>query len=121
MNSLSAVGHTAARLRWVKTIHTLAWAFFAGSIVALWISAAVGRFGLALVFAAIVLVEVIILAFNGMRCPLTAIAARYTPDRQPNFDIYLPEWLARWNKEIFGTLYFLGLLYALGRWKGWIG
>ena len=121
MNSLSAVAHAAARLRAVKTIHTLAWAFFAGSIVALWISAGVGRFDWALAFAAIVLVEVLVLAFNGLRCPLTPIAARYTEDRRPNFDIYLPEWLARWNKQIFGPMYLLGLLYAWARWKGWIG
>ena len=110
-----------ARLRAVKSIHTLAWAFFVGSIFAVPISAWAGRFGWALGFAGIVLVEVIILVFNGLRCPLTPIAARYTSDRRPNFDIYLPEWIARWNKEIFGTLYLLGILYALARWKGWIG
>lgn len=74
---------------------------------------------LAALFIGTVLVEVVILAFNSWRCPLTAVAARYTDDRRPNFDIYLPEWLARWNKEIFGTLYVAGILLTVGRWLRW--
>jgi hypothetical protein len=44
--------------------------------------------------------------------PLTAIAERYTDDRRANFDIWLPEWLARHNKSIFGTMFVLGLIYT---------
>lgn len=53
---------------------------------------------------------------NRGRCPLTTIAARYTDDRRDNFDIYLPLWLARYNKVIFGSLFGVGLLLAIGRW-----
>jgi hypothetical protein len=60
-----------------------------------------------------VCLEVLILVFNSWRCPLTGVAARYTPDRRDNFDIYLPEWLARHNKGVFGTLFVLGLVFAL--------
>jgi hypothetical protein len=63
-----------------------------------------------------VFVEVLVLVFNRWRCPLTPIAARYTADRRDNFDIYLPEWLARHNKLIFGLLYSVGLLYTFARW-----
>ena len=42
------------------------------------------------------------LAVNHMRCPLTDLAARYTVNREDNYDIYLPPWLARHNKQIFG-------------------
>jgi len=58
-----------------------------------------------------VLVEVAVLVANRLRCPLTAIAARYTEDRRANFDIYLPEWLARHNQRIFGSLYAIGVAY----------
>ncbi len=51
-----------------------------------------------------------------MRCPLTDLAARYTGDRSPNFDIYLPPLLAHYNKEIFGLLFIAGLLLGLARW-----
>lgn len=44
------------------------------------------------------------------------MAARYTDDRRDNFDIYLPVWLARYNKLIFGPLYFVGVAFALARW-----
>ncbi len=118
---MSAQSRGSAPLHAIKTLHTMVWAFFVGSIVAVPISARVERFDWALGFAGIVLVEVVVLAFNDMRCPLTAIAARYTSDRRPNFDIYLPEWLARYNKEIFGPLFGLGLLYALVGWMGWLG
>ena len=50
-----------------------------------------------------------------MRGPLTAWAARYTTDRRDNFDIYLPLWLARHNKSIFGALYVAGAVFALVR------
>jgi hypothetical protein len=59
-----------------------------------------------------------VLAVNRWRCPLTPIAARYTEDRRANFDIYLPEWLARYNKEIFGTLYLAGVVLLVVRWVG---
>ena len=74
------------------------------------------RFGLFLGLAGIVLVEVAVLALNRLRCPLTAVAARYTDDRRDNFDIYLPLWLAKYNKHIFGVLYGAGLLLGLVRW-----
>lgn len=44
------------------------------------------------------------------------VAARYTGDRNDNFDIYLPLWLARYNKPIFGTLFVVGVAVALCAW-----
>ncbi len=73
--------------------------------------------GVALVLIAIVSCEVAVLFLNRMRCPLTAVAARYTDDRRDNFDIYLPEWLARYNKLIFGTSFGAGCAFALIQWK----
>ncbi|MES2319357.1 MAG: hypothetical protein V4631_17905 [Pseudomonadota bacterium] len=102
-----------AKLRLVKVVHTLAWAFFAGCIVAIPVLAACGQFRLAWWAIGIVALEVLVLAANGMVCPLTAVAARYTDERAANFDIYLPRWLARWNKHIFGSLYVLGILLTL--------
>jgi len=69
----------------------------------------------------IVLVEVFILALNGWQCPLTGLAARHTDDRRPNFDIYLPAWLARRNEVIFGSLFVAGEAIVILRWRGWIG
>jgi hypothetical protein len=45
------------------------------------------------------------------------VAARYTPDRQDNFDIYLPLWLARHNKLIFGAAYVAGVACTIVLWR----
>lgn len=104
------------RLIAIKLVHTVVWAIFAGCIVAIPVASMVGEHRLAAWLAAIVAGEVVVLVVNKMRCPLTGVAARYTEDRRDNFDIYLPEWLARHNKLIFGGLYFAGLVFALARW-----
>ena len=106
------------RLRLIKAVHTVAWAFFVGCIAAVPLFAWAERFGLALLCIGIVTVEVVVIVVNGWRCPLTAVAARYTDDRRPNFDIYLPEWLARYNKEIFGSLFGGGVLLTVALWLG---
>jgi hypothetical protein len=103
----------ATALRVVKTVHTIVWAVFAGSIVAIPVLAWLDQMFAATLLIGLVLVECVVLAVNRMRCPLTGIAARYTDDRRDNFDIYLPLWLARYNKLIFGLLFAAGLLFTL--------
>jgi hypothetical protein len=100
----------------IKLLHTAVWLFFVGCIVAIPIAAALGQFGWAAAFSGMVLLECAVLALNRGRCPLTDVAARYTDQRAANFDIYLPEWLARYNKEIFGTLFVLGEVFLVLRW-----
>jgi hypothetical protein len=95
-------------LQWIKLVHTIAWALFASAILAIPLLVRIGAFEWALGLSALVLVEVSVLLANGMRCPLTAVAARYTKDRSDNFDIYLPVWLARHNKLIFGSIFVIG-------------
>jgi hypothetical protein len=110
-----------AMLRAVKVIHTIAWALFAGCIFAIPVFAWRGEFTVAMVLIAIVFVEVFVILANDWRCPLTDVAARYTDDRRDNFDIYLPVWLARHNKRIFGSLFAVGLFYTLVQWRSWTG
>lgn len=105
-----------ARLTLIRLLHTGAWAFFAGCILLLPIAAYAGRFGLALVLIGLVFAEIVILLINRWTCPLTNVAARYTHDRRPGFDIFLPAWLAQHNKLIFGSLFTLGLIYTAYRW-----
>lgn len=100
----------------VKIVHTVAWAFLAGCIVAIPFATYAGNFFLSFVLIAIVLVEVVVLVVNGWRCPLTDVAARYTEDRHDNFDIFLPSLLARHNKVIFGSLFVAALVYTLVAW-----
>jgi hypothetical protein len=111
---------TDASLRTIKALHTVVWAFFAVGIIAIPIFGYIERYSLAVVIIGVVLIEVLILAGNRLRCPLTAVAARYTDDRSDNFDIYLPVWLARYNKHIFGLLFMGGALFTFARWVGWL-
>jgi hypothetical protein len=108
----------AAALRAVKIAHTVIWAFFASCIAAIPFVAWRGELVFAAILIAVVSVEVLVLVFHRMRCPLTDIAARYTPERHDNFDIYLPLWLARYNKHIFGSLFVVGLIVTLMQWRG---
>jgi len=100
----------------VKLLHTAIWLVVAGCIVAIPIAGALHKFRSAATLTAIVLAECAILLANRGRCPLTEIAGRYTLQRAANFDIYLPLWLARHNKTIFGALFALGELFALVEW-----
>jgi len=100
----------------IKLLHTAVWAFFVAAIVGLPAAGLMRRFRLAAVLAGLVLIECAILACNRGRCPLTDLAARHTADRRANFDIYLPEWLARRNQAIFGGLFAAGGILALWRY-----
>jgi hypothetical protein len=100
----------------VKLLHTVVWALLAGFILALPAFAIRRRFGWVLILSAIILIECGVLALNGGRCPLTDVAARFTEDRAANFDIYLPIWLARYNKTIFGAIFLMNEIIVLACW-----
>jgi hypothetical protein len=89
----------------IKLFHTMIWAVLAACILVLPIRGLMHRFDWAAALTVLVLVECGVLVLNRGRCPLTNLAARFTSGRADNFDIYLPKWLARHNKTIFGTLF----------------
>ena len=116
MHERSPAEVESRRLKAIKTVHTIAWALLAGCVLAIPFASWRNDHRTAACLAAIVAVEVGVLLLNGWRCPLTSVAARYTDERRENFDIYLPLWLAKYNKSIFGTLYVAGIAFALVRW-----
>ena len=93
-------------------IHTIAWALLRGLYPRIPVVTWQGNFIRVGLLAGIVLVEITVLIVNGFRCPLTNVAAHYTTDRRDNFDIYLPLWIARYSKMVFGWLFVAGLLFA---------
>lgn len=88
----------------------------ASAILSLPVFAWLGRFDVVLGITVLIALEGVTLALNRGACPLTGIAARYTDDRRPNFDIYLPVWLAQHNKRIFTLLFAAGEVVALVSW-----
>lgn len=106
----------STKLLLTRLAHTAAWAFFAACVVLLPVVVFRGRLDLAAVLIAFVSFEILVLALNRGACPLTGIAARYTLDRRANFDIFLPLWLARYNKPLFGGLFLAGVIYTAWEW-----
>jgi len=100
----------------IKLLHTVNWAILAGSIVVLPFAGALRRFRWASILTGIVPLECGVLAVNRGRCPLSDVAQRFTAERADNFDIYLPNWVARHNKVIFGVLFIAGELVVLTYW-----
>jgi hypothetical protein len=100
----------------IRLLHTLIWAVLAGFILALPVLGVSRRFRWAAILSAIIWIECAIIVLNDGRCPLTHWAARFTADRTPNFDIYLPVWLAQHNKAIFGWLFIVGEFVVAAAW-----
>ena len=100
----------------VKIAHTIIWLFFVVVIFyVLWsgISDSVTLY--TWIGIGLVLMEGIILLIFKMFCPLTVIARRYSDSEKDNFDIFLPNWLAKYNKLIFTSIFVLALLLVVYR------
>lgn len=109
-------GQGSKRLIAIKLLHTAIWMFMVFCILAIPVAAFLDRFRWASMLSAPVLLECLVLAVNRCRCPLTGWAEQYTENREPDFDIYLPVWLARYTKELFGSLFVLNLVVSIWFW-----
>ena len=103
-----------SKLTAIKIAHTIIWLFFNVVIFYMLYAAITGRLdwrlwtGYGLVF----LECVVLLVFNKM-CPLTIMARKYSQSPKDNFDIYLPEWVARYNKQIYSVIVLITLLFTI--------
>jgi len=106
----------ATKLIAIKVFHTVVWVFMNVVIFYLLYAVLVDRIDRwAWICLLIIGLECAVLLFFKMYCPLTLVARRYSVSQQPNFDIYLPLWLARYNKLIYGIL-LAGILVGLA-WR----
>lgn len=101
----------------VKTLHTLIWLVMVCIIGYVIWSGITGNISVYswLAVVAVCIEGIVLLVFKGS-CPLTVIAREYSDSAKDNFDIYLPNWLARYNKQIFTTLFLAGLVLMLLRY-----
>lgn len=97
----------------VKSIHTLIWIFYNCVILYMLYASVLNDIGVLfwLCFGLVLLEGLVLLLFR-FTCPLTLIARRYTNDQKDNFDIYLPEWLARNTKRIYTSIMIVIVLIA---------
>ena len=98
----------------VKTVHTGVWVFFNVVIFYFLYAVIVDKVDRWVwICLGLILSEGFILLVFKNICPITIVARNYTQSRKDNFDIYLPNWLAKYNKQIFGILFILGLTLML--------
>lgn len=95
-------------ITFIKTIHTIIWVIMTMSIF--YIGYSVFRMNFDTVFFVsmfLVVTEILVIVVNSWMCPLTNVARRYTDENSPNFDIFLPRTIAKYNKEIFSIILLL--------------
>jgi hypothetical protein len=95
----------------IKLVHTIIWVFYNVVIFYLLHAVIVNKIDVWVwVCIGLVLLEVLVLLLFKWFCPLTVIARKYSNSVKHNFDIYLPEWLAKYNKQIYTTIFVVALL-----------
>ncbi len=93
------------KLTLVRIIHSLIWIFYNFVVFYMLYASIANKLDIWLVICyCFVLLEGFILLIFRLTCPLTLIARRYTNDQRSNFDIFLPEWLARHTKRIYTSI-----------------
>jgi hypothetical protein len=99
-----------SKLVLIKLVHTLIWLFFNVVIFYLLYAVIVNKIDKWVwICIGLVFLEGIVLVVFKKMCPVTLIARRYSDSEKDNFDIYLPNWLARYNKEIYTTIFLIAL------------
>lgn len=94
----------------IKIIHTAIWLFFNVVIfyllyavisdkIDIWVWICIG----------VLLAEGLVLLIFKSLCPITIWARKYSDSSDANFDIYLPNWLAKYNKLIYTTIVLISL------------
>lgn len=96
----------------VKMIHTLIWLFFNFVIFYMLYAVVAGKLDrwLWIGYSLFALEGIILLVFRFF-CPLTLIARKYSDSTKENFDIFIPNWLAKHNKLIYTSI--LGVIIII--------
>jgi hypothetical protein len=99
------------RLTLIKILHTAIWIFFNVVILYLLYAVIANKIDkwVWICIGLILLEGLTLLVFKSI-CPVTILARKYSDSQQPNFDIYLPNWLAKYNKEIYTAIVLIALI-----------
>ncbi|MGZ3752750.1 MAG: hypothetical protein ACXVAU_15815, partial [Mucilaginibacter sp.] len=63
----------------------------------------------------LIVLEGLVLLLFKWSCPLTVIARKYSDSDKDNFDIYLPNTLAKYNKLIYTSLFLIAVAIIIVR------
>jgi hypothetical protein len=93
------------KLTIIKTIHTAIWVFFNVVIFYLLYAVIADKIDkwVWICLGLILLEGIVLLVFKKM-CPVTLVARKYSDSTKSNFDIFLPAWLAKYNKLIYSII-----------------
>lgn len=100
----------------IKVIHTIVWVFFNLVIFYMLYAVLTNKLDkwLWIGYGLFVLEGITLLAFKFF-CPLTVMARKYSDSAKDNFDIYLPNWLAKYTKLIYTSLLVVIMLITIWR------
>lgn len=100
----------------IKLVHTAVWLFFNFVIFYMLYAVTVNEIGtLYWICLGLILLEGLTLLVFRMFCPLTLMARKFSDSGKHNFDIYLPEWLAKYTKLIYTSLVVVSIVIMLFR------
>ncbi len=104
------------KLNLIKLVHTLIWVFFNVVIFYLLYAVLANKIDkwVWICLGLIVLEGLILLIFKAV-CPITLLARKYSGSQKENFDIFLPNWLAKYNKQIYTTIVLVAILILVYR------
>ena len=96
----------------IKLIHTAIWIFFNVVIFYLLYAVIINKIDKWIwIGLGLILLEALVLVLFKKICPITLIARKYSDSTKDNFDIYLPNWLAKNNKLIYSCI--VGLVIVI--------
>lgn len=102
----------------IKLLHTLVWIFFNIVIFYMLYAVTLGEINHWLwIGYGLIALEGLVLSLFRFYCPLTVIARKFSDSTKHNFDIYLPEWLAKYNKRIYTSI--MVIIMGLTVWRLW--
>lgn len=96
----------------IKIVHTIIWLFFNVVIFYMLYAVLTNKLDkwLWIGYGLFILEGIVLLLFKFF-CPLTVMARHYSDSTKANFDIYIPNWLAKYNKLIYTSL--LGVIFII--------
>lgn len=102
------------KLMHIKIIHTLIWLFFNFVIFYMLYAVIANKLDNRLwIGYGLVFLEGITLLIFKNTCPLTLIARKYSNSTKDNFDIYLPNWLAKFTKLIYTAIFIIIIVITI--------
>ena len=104
------------KLLLIKWLHTVIWLFFNVVIFYLLYAVIADRIDIWvwICIGLVVLEGLVLLAFK-LFCPLTVMARKYSDSTKDNFDIFLPNWLAKYNKLIYTSIFGMAIVILIYR------